>query len=73
MSVKLLNRKLILTIENIHHLVLTSIIFTAVHQSILLRKGEKLVALLVYSSFIRVLTSGFRIFPFSLVLVVVCA
>ena len=34
---------------------------------------EKLVAVLVYSSFVRVATSGFRIFPYSLVVVVVFA
>ena len=36
-------------------------------------KEEKLVALLVYSSFVPVATSGFRIFPYSLVVVVVFA
>ena len=41
--------------------------------SLLVGNEEKLVALLVYSSFVRVATSGFRFFPFSLVVVVVCA
>ena len=52
---------------------LTSSIFIAIRQSLLFRKEEKLVALLVYSSFVRVATSGFRIIAFSLVVVVVCA
>ena len=34
---------------------------------------EKLVALLVYSSFVRVAASGFRILPYSLIVVVVFA
>ena len=34
---------------------------------------EKPVALLVYSSFVRVATSSLQIFPYSLVVVVVCA
>ena len=42
-----------------------------VHKSLLLRNDEKLVALLVYSSFIRVATSGFRISPYSLAVVFV--
>ena len=36
-------------------------------------KREKLVGLLVYSSFVRVASSGFRIIPYSLVVVLVCA
>ena len=48
-------------------------LFITVHQSLILRNEEKLVALLVYSSFVRVATSGFRIIPYSLVVVVVCA
>ena len=40
---------------------------------LLFGKEEKLVALLVYSSFVQVATSGFRIVPYSLVVVVVCA
>ena len=47
------------------------IIHSVVHKSLLFRNEEKLVALLVYSSFIRVATSGFRIFPFSLVVIFV--
>ena len=47
------------------------IIHSVIHKSLLLRNEEKLVALLVYSSFIRVATSGFRIFPYSLVVVFV--
>ena len=54
-------------------LVLTSSLFITVHQSLLFRNEEKLVALLVYSSFVRVATSGFQINAYSLVVVVVCA
>ena len=43
------------------------IIHSVVHKSLLFRKEEKLVSLLVSSSFIRVATSGFRIIPYSLV------
>ena len=46
-------------------------IHSVVHNSLLFRNEEKLVALLVYSSFIRVVTSGFRINPYSLALVFV--
>ena len=38
---------------------------SVVHKSLLFRNEEKLVALLVYSSLIRVATSGFRIIPYS--------
>ena len=41
-------------------------IHSVVHKPLLFRNEEKLVALLVYSSFIRVATSGFRIIPYSL-------
>ena len=47
------------------------IIQSVVHKSLLFRNEEKLVSLLVYSSFIRAATSGFRIIPYSLVLVFV--
>ena len=47
------------------------IIHSVVHKSLLFRNDEKLVALLVYSSLIRVATSGFRIFPYSLVVIFV--
>ena len=48
------------------------IIFHSVnHKSLLFEKEEKLVAVLVYSSFILVATSDFRIFPYSLVVVFV--
>ena len=47
------------------------IIYSAVHKVLLSRNGEKVVALLVYSSFIRVATSGFRIILYSLVVVFV--
>ena len=40
---------------------------SVIHKSILFGNEEKLVSLLVYSSFIRLATSGFRIFPYSLV------
>ena len=46
-------------------------IYSVVHRSLLFRNEEKLVGLLVYSSFIRVATSGFRIIPYSLVVVFV--
>ena len=47
------------------------IIHSVVHKPLLFRNEEKLVALLVYSSFIRVATSGFRMIPYSLVVVFV--
>ena len=47
------------------------IIHSVVHKSLLFRNEEKLVALIVYSSFIRVPTSGFRITPCSLELIFV--
>ena len=47
------------------------IIHSVVHKSLPFRNEEKLVALIVYSSFIRVATSGFRIIPYSLVVVFV--
>ena len=46
-------------------------IHSVVHKSLLFKNEEKLLTLLVYSSFIRVATSGFRIIPYSLVVVVV--
>ena len=46
-------------------------IHSVVHKSLNFRKEEKLVALLVYCSFIPVATSGLRIFPFSLVVIFV--
>ena len=54
-------------------LVLTSLLLLTVHQSSLFCCEEKLVALLVYSSFVRVATGGFGIIPYPLVVVVVCA
>ena len=47
------------------------IIHSVVHKSLLFRNEEKLVALPVYSSFVRVATSGLRIIPYSLVVVFV--
>ena len=47
-----------------HQLIILSLVFG---------NEEKLVALLVYSSVVRVATSRFRIIPYSLVVVVVCA
>ena len=44
-----------------------------ISSSLLFGNEETLVALLDYSSFVRVATSGFRIIPYSLVVVVVCA
>ena len=49
------------------------IIQSVVHTSSLFRNEEKLVALLVYSSFIRVATRGFRMFPKPLVVEAGCA
>ena len=46
-------------------------IHSVVYKSLLFRNEEKLVALLVYSSFIRVVTSGFRTIPYSLAVVFV--
>ena len=46
-------------------------IHSVVHKSLLFRNEEKLVALLVCSSFIGVATSGFQIIPYSLVVVFV--
>ena len=60
-------------VQTIITLELTSSILLAVHQFLLLGYEEKLVAVLVYSSFVRVATSGFRIIPYSVVVVVVCA
>ena len=47
------------------------IIHSVVHKSLLFRNEEKLVVLLVYSSFKRVATSGFRIIPYLLVVIFV--
>ena len=47
------------------------IIHSVVHKSLLFKNEVKLVALLVFSSFIRVATSGFRKIPYSLVVVFV--
>ena len=46
-------------------------IHSVVHKSLLFRIEEKLVSLLVYSTSIRVAGSGFRIIPYSLVIVFV--
>ena len=47
------------------------IIHSVVHRFLFFfRNEEKLVALLIYSSFTRVATSGFRMIPYSLVVVV---
>ena len=46
-------------------------IHSVVHKSLRFRNEEKLVALLVYSSFQRVATIGFLIIPYSLVVVFV--
>ena len=73
MKITPLNKKTIQKIKLIITLVLTSSLFIAVHQSSLFRIKEKLVALLVYPSFIRVAISGFRIIPYSLAVVEVCA
>ena len=50
-----------------------SIVFLTDRQSLLFRNEKKLVALLVYSYFVRVATNGFRIIPYFLVVVVVFA
>ena len=52
---------------------LTLLLLILVHQSLLFGNEKKLVALLVCTSLVRVATSGFRIFPYSLVVVVFCA
>ena len=52
---------------------LTSLLFTAVHQSLLFKNEEELVALLAYSSFLQVATSSLRIIACELVVVVVYA
>ena len=52
---------------------LTSSLIITVHQSLLSRKEEKLVALVVFSSYVRVAAGGFRIIPYSIVVAVVCA
>ena len=44
---------------------------SVVHECLLLRNEEKPVALLVYSSFIRVGARGFRMYPYSLVVLTV--
>ena len=44
---------------------------SVVHKSLLFRYEEKPVALIDYSSFLRVATSGFRIIPYSVVVVFV--
>ena len=55
--------------ENNHHPHAHFIVIAAVRQSLLFKNEEKLVALLFYSSFKGVATSGFRIIPYSLVMV----
>ena len=60
------------TINNRHPRVHFIKVFTF-HSCSLFGNEEKLVALVVYSSFVRVATSGFRIIPYSLVVVVVFA
>ena len=47
-----------------------SSIFTVIHMSLLLKNEEKVVVLLVYSSFKRVTINGCRIIPYSLVVTV---
>ena len=59
--------------ETVITLVLTLSLFISGHRFLLGKKEEKLVGLLVYSSFVRVAISGSRIIPCSLVVVVVCA
>ena len=44
---------------------------SVVHKSLLFRNEEKLVALVIYSSFIRVAISGFRVIPYSVAVVFV--
>ena len=51
---------------------LTSALFLEIRHYLLFTNEEEVVALLVHSSFLRVATSGFRIIPYSLVVVVVC-
>ena len=65
------NKKILWKIKISVTLVLTSSLFTAVHRSLLYGNEEKLVAAIVYSAFVQVATSVFRIIPYSLVVVVV--
>ena len=58
------NKQIFVTFEHIPFLVLV------VQKSLLSRNEEKLVAIVVYSSFLPVATSGFRIIPLSLVVAV---
>ena len=51
---------------------LTSSLIIAVCQSLLFRKEKKLVAIIVYSTFVPVATGGFRIILYSPVVVAVC-
>ena len=54
-------------------LVLISLLFITVHLSLILRNEEEQVALLNYSSFIRLAASGFWILRYSPVVAMVCA
>ena len=54
-------------------LVLTSLLLITVPQSLRFRIEEKIAALLVYSPFVQVATSGFRLIPCSVVVVIVGA
>ena len=65
--------KILRQLSIIMTLALTSSLFKTFHQSLLFGNEEKLVALLVYYSFVRVATRGFRIILYSLVVVVVYA
>ena len=57
-------RKYCEKIETIITIVLNSSPFIEVHQSLLFRIEEKLVALLVYYLFVPVANSGFRMIPY---------
>ena len=59
----------------IHLIIVFMLISSSVNLRVFysLRNEEKLVVLLVYSWFVRVAASGFRILPYSLVVVVVCS
>ena len=73
MKIKKLYTNILWKIKIFVILVLTSSVFVTVNQSLLFRNEEKLVAIVVYSSFVRVATSDFRIILYSLEVVVVCA
>ena len=69
-KIVLLNEKMTQKVQIIITLERILSLFTVAQQSLIHRNEEKLVALLIHSSFKRVATSGFRINPYSLLLLV---